>query len=457
MSDFPSAERQNPFVQGPILPALIRFALPLMLSLLLQALYGGVDLAVVGRFSPTASAAAVATGSQVMHCATVLITGLTMGVTVCLGKAIGARDRDGAAAVVAGQIRLFALVAVVLTVVMILFAPQAARWMHVPQEALEETVRYLRICSSGMVFITAYNGISGIFRGMGNSRSPFLFVLIACVVNVVLDLLFVAVFHMAASGAALATVIAQAVSVAFSAAYLRRHPLPFALTRDCFAQKGTVSHILKVGAPIALQDFLVNLSFLIITSIVNTLGLAASAGIGVSEKLFSFLAIVPMAFMSALSAFVAQNMGAGQPQRARQALRNAQGISFAFGVATFLLTFLAGDVLASWFDQDPAVITATQQYLKSSGFEYLITPLTFCFLGYFNGREHTGFVMFQGLFSAFLVRVPASYLLSRLPGAGMFTIGLAVPVSALCSILFCLLFFLYLQRKEPPVCGPGAG
>ena len=211
MSDFPSAERQNPFVQGPILPALIRFALPLMLSLLLQALYGGVDLAVVGRFSPTASAAAVATGSQVMQCATVLITGLTMGVTVCLGKAIGARDRDGAAAVVAGQIRLFALVAVVLTVVMILFAPQAARWMHVPEEALEETVRYLRICSSGMVFITAYNGISGIFRGMGNSRSPFLFVLIACVVNVVLDLLFVAVFHMAASGAALATVIAQAI------------------------------------------------------------------------------------------------------------------------------------------------------------------------------------------------------------------------------------------------------
>lgn len=170
-----------------------------------------------------------------------------------------------------------------------------------------------------------------------------------------------------------------------------------------------------------------NLSFLIITSIVNTLGLAASAGIGVSEKLFSFLAIVPMAFMSALSAFVAQNMGAGQPQRARQALRNAQGISFAFGVATFLLTFLAGDVLASWFDQDPAVIAATQQYLKSSGFEYLITPLTFCFLGYFNGREHTGFVMFQGLFSAFLVRVPASYLLSRLPGAGMFTMAWPCP------------------------------
>ena len=222
------------------------------------------------------------------------------------------------------------------------------------------TAAYIRICRAGAVFIVPYNVLGAVFRGMGDPKTQLLTVVIACAVNVTGDLLLVAMLHMGAAGAALATVAAQ-------------------------------------------------------------------------------------------------NMGAGQPQRARQAQRCAQGISFCFGVATFLLTFLTGDVLASVFDQDPAVITATQQYLKSSGFEYLITPLTFCFLGYFNGREHTGFVMFQGLFSAFLVRVPASYLLSRLPGAGMFTIGLAVPISALCSILFCLAFFLYLQRKEPPICGSRAG
>lgn len=448
MAKYSEGQGANVFLSGPIWPPLVRFALPLMLSLLLQALYGGVDLAVVGRFSPTESVAAVATGSQVMQAATVVITGLTMGVTVLLGKAIGAEDEETAGCVVAGQIRLFTFVAVGMTLVMVALAPQAARFMNVPESAVPETVRYVRICSSGMVFITAYNAISGIFRGIGNSRSPFLFVSIACVVNIVLDLLFVGVFRMDASGAALATVIAQAVSVFFSVGYMRRHPLPFRITRDSFQRKGMVGHILKIGTPIALQDFLVNVSFLIITSIVNTLGLVAAAGIGVSEKLYVFLSIVPMAFMSALSAFVAQNMGAGKPDRAVRSLFIAQGISFSFGVVMFLLTFFAGGQLGSLFDNDPAVVEATAAYMRGSSFEYLMIPLTFCFLGYFNGREHTTFVMVQGLASAFLVRIPVSYFLSRLPNTGMFLISLAVPISGLVNILLCTAWFFLLRRWD---------
>lgn len=251
----------NAFLSGPILSPLIRFALPLMLSLLLQAFYGGVDLAVVGQFSPTASVSAVATGSQVMQVITSLITGLTMGVTVLLGKAVGAKDNDRAGQVVAGQIRLFVVMAAVLTVLMILFAPGAAQLMNVPKEAFDETVRYIRICSAGIFFITAYNGISGIFRGLGNSRSPFLFVLIACFINVALDLLFVGGFHLDAAGAALATVIAQAGSVFFSLWYMKKNPLPFSVKEQWHAAKGTVRRILKVGSPIALQDFLTNMSF----------------------------------------------------------------------------------------------------------------------------------------------------------------------------------------------------
>ena len=441
-------KEQNAFLSGPIFPPLIRFTLPLMLSLLLQALYGGVDLAVVGRFSTTASTAAVATGSQVMQAATVIVTGLTMGVTVLLGQAIGAGEQKTAGEVVAGQIRLFVPVAALLTVGMIALAPQAAQLMQVPQQAVDETVRYIRICSGGMVFITAYNAISGVFRGIGNSRSPFLFVGIACVVNIVLDLLLVGVFHMAASGAAIATVVAQASSVAFSAGYLKKKGLPFTVNRSSFQAKGMVSSILRVGMPIALQDFLVNISFLIITSIVNTLGVVASAGIGVTEKLFVFLSIVPMAFMSALSAFVAQNMGAGNPQRATRALFLAQGISTAFGVVIFLLAFFDGALLGSFFDNDPAVIAATAEYLRGSALEYLMTPMTFCFLGYFNGRERTTFVMLQGLLSAFLVRIPVSYFLSRLPETGMFTISLAVPISGAVSLGLCIAYFLWLRRGD---------
>ncbi len=443
-SSFP----RNPFLSGPILSPLVRFALPLMLSLLLQALYGGVDLAVVGRFSPTASVSAVATGSQVMQTATVIITGLTMGVTVLVGKYMGAEDPSAAGNVVAGQIRLFSVVALVLTVTMVAFAPQLAMVMNVPPEAVPETVRYLRICAGGMVFITAYNAISGIFRGVGNSRSPFLFVLIACIVNVVLDLVLVGGLNMAASGAALATVIAQALSVLFSVAYIHCNPLPFLVTRESFRSTRSVWQILRIGSPIALQDFLVSVSFLIITSIVNALGLVASASIGIAEKLFIFLSIVPTAFMSALSAFVAQNMGANQPQRAVRSLWIAQGLSFVFGVGMFLLTFLAGGFLASLFSSDAAVIAATDEYLKGCSFEYLMIPLTFCFLGYFNGREHTTFVMLQGLFASFFVRIPLSYFLSRLPQTGMFLISLAVPISGMVSLLLCFFFFLYLQRKE---------
>ena len=436
------------FLSGPILAPLVQFALPLMLSLLLQALYGGVDLAVVGQFSSTASISAVATGSQVMQSVTVLITGLTMGVTVLLGKAVGANDSTAAGQVVAGQIRLFVIVAAVLTAIMLLFAPQAARLMNVPEEAMAETVRYVRICSAGIVFITAYNGISGVFRALGNSRSPFLFVLIACLMNVALDLLFVGVFDMNASGAALATVIAQATSVLFSLGYIRRHPLPFALENPWRVGGKAIGGILRVGSPIALQDFLTSLSFLIITSIVNGLGLIASAAVGIAEKLYVFLSIVPMAFMSALSTFVAQNMGAGNKSRAGRSLFLAQGISFCFGMVMFVLTFCFGGFLASFFGNDPAVIAATAEYLHGTAWEYLMIPLTFCFLGYFNGREHTAFVMLQGLLSAFLVRIPLSSYLSQLPNTNMFMISLAIPFSGLVNLALCIAYYFFLRKRD---------
>lgn len=449
MPGSPQHKAPDDFLTGPILPTLLRFALPLMLSLLLQALYGGVDLAVVGRFSSAASSAAVATGSQFMLSATCIITGLTMGVTVLVGKAIGGRDPEAAGCVVAGQIFLFSAVAVILTAVMVGLAPQAARLLQVPAAALPEAVSYIRICSGGMVFITAYNTISGIFRGIGNSRSPFLFVLIACMVNVFLDLLLVGVFHLSAAGAAMATVISQAASVAFSAVYMWRHPLPFPVTRESFRQKKVaICAILRVGSPIAAQDLLVNISFLMITGFVNALGVAEANSVGISEKLFSLLAIVPMAFMSALSAFVAQNIGGGKPERALRSLWLAMGVSCAIGVLVFLMNFFAGAVPASLFSKSPEVIAASVRYLKGSSFEYLLAPAIFCFLGYFNGRERTALVMLQGVLSSLLIRVPLSYLFSRAAKPSLLLISTAVPISSLASLLLCLFCFWRLRRQD---------
>lgn len=438
--------KQNTFIEGKILPSLLKFSFPLMLSLILQALYGAVDLMVVGQFGSTESVSAVATGSQAMLTISAIIIGLTTGVTVLIGQAIGAKDYDRASRTVGAMIKLLIIISLVITFGCLLFSESLAKLMNVPEEAFTRTVQYIRICAAGTLFISAYNAISGIFRGVGNSKSPLLFIFIACIVNIVGDLLLVGVFHMDVAGAAIATVIAQAVSVVFSTIYIRKGGLPFKITKESLKAKAEVFAILKIGAPIAMQDFLTSFSFLMITSIVNSLGVIASASLGISEKLFIFLAIVPLSFMSTLSAFVAQNIGAGKPKRATKSLYLLTIISSCFGTAMFLLTFFAGGMLARIFEKDLSVIAATADYLRGCSFEYLIIAVSFCMLGYFNGLGKTTFVMFQGLITAFLVRVPLSYFLSRIPGASMFTIGLAVPISALVSLMLCIIYFIHTNR-----------
>ena len=429
------------------MPPLIRFAIPLMFSLFLQALYGAVDLVVVGQFGSTASISAVATGSQLMVAVTAIATGLTMGVTVLIGQSVGSGDLEKAGNVVCGMIKLFTVVAVTITAVLVAIPEPLARLLQAPESALEGTVQYIRICGAGMIFITAYNGISGIFRGIGNSVTPFVFVAIACLVNIVLDLVFVAVLHLDAAGAALATVIAQASSVVFSLAYLYKKRLPFPVRKSGFKAKGFIKKILFVGAPIAMQDFLVSISFLIITAIINGLGVVQSASIGIAEKLFVFLAIVPMSFLSALAAFVAQNIGHGNYLRANSALFRTTAISFVFGLAVFFMTFFGGDLLARIFTSDKEVIASTALYFKSCSFEYMIIAVSFCMLGFFNGLGKTAFVMLQGLLSAFAVRIPLSYLFRYLPDTDMLMIGIAVPVSAAVSLILCIVYYFIVNRK----------
>lgn len=441
--------QKDTILHGRIFPPLLRFVIPLLLAILLQALYGAVDLFVVGKFGDTASVSAVSNGSQIMHTVTGIITGLTMGVTVLTGHASGAKDDDRAARIVGGMIRLFSVVAIVITALMVVFSEDIARIMQVPEAAMEKTVAYVRICSAGTIFIVAFNAISGLFRGLGDSKSPLLFVGIACVVNVLLDLLLVGVFKMDAAGAAIATIIAQAASVVFSVLKIRKNGLPFKVEKEhLLYPKGAEKNILSTGGPLALQDCLVSTSFLIILAIINRFGLVASASLGIAEKLFLFLAIVPMSFMSAISAFVAQNIGAGQERRALDSMKIAMGISIVFGVAVTALAVFKGGALASIFEDDPEVIATAAEYLRSSGLEYIPISIIFCFLGYFNGIGKTGFVMAEALVSSFVFRIPLSYLLSRLPETNLFIIGFAVPLSSLTSLIMCIIYFFIVSRRR---------
>ena len=440
--------QENTFLKGRILPPLIKFALPLMLSQLLQALYGAVDLIVVGHYGTTADFSAVATASQLMQGITGIIIGLTTGVTVLIGQAIGSGNGKRAGEISAGMTKLLIVISLVFFAVLTLFAPQALDLLKIPIAAKAAGTVYIRICAAGVIFISAYNAISGLFRGVGNSKMPLIFILVACIVNIFGDIILVGVFKMGAAGAALATVLAQTVSVIFSVIYILKGGLPFKITKESFKARGAVGRILKTGVPIALQDFLTRVSFLILTAILNSLGLVASASIGVSEKLFLFLSIIPISFMSALSAFVAQNVGAGNRERAYKSLKISVGISFIFGILTFVATFFFPEILAAAFEKNPEVIAAAARYQRGCAAEHLFISVFFCMLGYFNGLGKTDFVMFQGIFTAFAVRIPLSYLLSRGASPDLFKIGLAVPASALVSFLLCLIYLIYLNKKE---------
>lgn len=441
-------QTQN-FTEGKIFAPLIRFALPVLLALFLQTMYGAVDLLVVGQFGTAADVSAVSTGSMVMHTVTVVITSLAMGLTVLVGRKIGEGFKEEAGSIIGSGIWLFAVIAVVLSVVMVAAAPALAQLMHAPVEAFDKTVAYIVICSAGTVFIVAYNLVGSIFRGIGDSTMPLVTVAIACVLNIIGDLVLVAGFRMGTAGAAIATVFAQAVSVVLSLVIICRKDLPFTFrVRDIRPKADYIKQTLFLGVPIALQELLVSISFLAITAIVNGLGLTISAGVGVAEKLCGFVMLVPSAYMQAMSAFVAQNMGAGKPDRARKALLCGIASSLAVGAVMGYFTFFHGDILAGMFAKDAPVIAAAAEYLKAYAIDCLLTAFLFCFIGYFNGTGATMFVMLQGIIGAFGVRLPVSWFVSRQSWATLFYIGLATPASTLMQIALCGAYFFYALRKQ---------
>ena len=442
---------KNNFTEDNILKKLSLFMLPVLGALILQAAYGAVDLLVVGRFGSTAGLSAVSTGSQLMNLVTFMVTQLAMGATVLIARYLGEKKPERIGAVLGGATVVFAILAAVLFVLLVFFAHPIAVLMQAPSEALGLTTRYVRICGMGIFFIVAYNMLAAIFRGLGDSKSPLLFVLVACLINIAGDLLFVAGFKMDAAGAAIATVMAQAVSVVLAIVILLKKDLPFTLKKSDFRLNPQCRKFLQVGLPLALQEVLTQASFLALCAFVNRLGLTASSGYGVASKIVSFAMLIPSALMQSMASFVAQNVGASKPKRAKQAMFTGMGIGLVFGCAMFALVMLKGDVLAGIFSTDAEVVQKGFEYLKGFAPETILTAILFSMLGYFNGNNKTVFVMIQGLVQTLLVRLPMSYLMSIQPNASLTKIGLAAPVSTLVGVLLNTAFYLYFthsQQKE---------
>lgn len=436
------------FTEGKIFSPLLKFVIPILMALFLQAMYGAVDLLIVGQFGNAADVSSVSTGSQVMMGVTSMITGLTMGITILIGQKLGEGKREEAGNVVGSGISIFAIMSIILTVLVVTFASSIATFMHAPTEAFDSTVSYIKICAMGSVFVISYNVIGGVFRGIGDSKTPLITVGIACVVNIVGDLVFVGIFKMAAIGAAYATVMAQSTSVILSLLLIRKRGLPFDFSlKSIKFHKNLTTQIIKFGAPIALQDVLVNLSFLVIMMIGNSMGVVASAGIGVAEKLVGFIMLIPMAFAQAVSAFVAQNYGAKKYNRSKKVLMYSILASLCCGIVMFYITFFHGNLLSCMFSKDEAVILAAWDYMKAYGIDCLFTAIMFSMVGYFNGCGRTTFVMIQGIIGAFCVRIPVSFMMSKLEPVSLFNVGLATPMSTFVQIILCISYFVYLSNK----------
>lgn len=441
--------KESSFLEGSVFKALIRFMIPVLGALILQAAYGAVDLLVVGWFGDASSISAVGTGSSFMQMVTFIITSLAMGSTVIIGQHIGEKNPKKAGDAVGTTIILFAVVGVILTVILEIFAGNIVEVLQVPKDSFDKAVTYIRICSGGIVVIIAYNVISSILRGVGNANLPLIFVGIACVANIIGDLLFVAVFHMDVAGAALATVLAQFVSVIASILVLRKQKLPISFSaKQCKIFSGELKKILNVGVPIALQETTVQISFLVINSIINDMGLMQSAGYGVAQKIISFIMLVPSSVMQSVSAFVAQNIGAGKDDRAKKGFFTAMITGCLVGVIIFLGGFFGGTGLSSIFTNDAEVIKQSADYLKGFSVECILTCVLFSSIGYFNGCGKSIPVMIQGITSAFCIRIPVSIMMSKLLDTSLMMVGLATPISTVYGIIFFIICFLLIKHRQ---------
>lgn len=436
------------FTEGPILGPLLKFAFPILFAMLLQTLYGAVDLLIIGRFCDASEVSAVSNASHIMMTVSNVITGVSLGMTVLLGQKIGEKKLEEAGRIIGSGIVLFLIIALCASAVMLLSTSWWISILKVPSQAVSSCRAYMVICSIGIVFIVAYNLLGAVFRGLGNSRLPLIIVAIASVINVFLDLLFVAVLHRGSSGAAFATVIAQALSVVISVSVIRKMELPFSFDWSMIRFDGSNNRrILTLGIPVAFQDLLVSASFFVLTAIVNSMGVIASAGIGIAEKICGFVMLVPSSFSQSMSSVVAQNYGAGKMDRSFRALR--LGIMSSLLVSVFIsyLGFFHGGILCSIFTIDADVSFAGWQYLKGYSIDVLFTSFLFCFIGFYNGAGRTRFVMLQGVFGAFCIRVPLSFVFHHLHPTSIFALSLATPSSTLVQIIICFVYLSFFRRK----------
>lgn len=440
---------ERDLTKGSVFQNIIVFSLPYLLSYFLQTLYGMADLFIVGQFHGVDSITAVSVGSQVMHMLTVMIVGLAMGATVTIGKAVGARQPEKVSLTVGNTIVIFMGLSVVIMLLLLLLVKPIVAAVSTPQEAVSGTIMYLMVCFIGIPFITAYNIISSIFRGLGDSKSPMYFIAVACVANILLDYLFIGVFHLGAMGAALGTTLAQMVSVMVALTIIVKRKTGILLQKGDFKlQPDIIGQILKIGIPIAVQDGFIQIAFMVITVIANQRGLNDAAAVGIVEKIIGVVFLVPSTLLSAVSALSAQNIGAGKHERAEATLRYAIIMAAAFGLVISVIVQFTGSSIVGIFTEDRQVILLGNQYLKAYIWDCMFAGIHFSFSGYFCACGLSGISFLHNALAIVLVRVPGAFLASKYFADTLYPMGMAAPAGSLLSVIVCVIAFIWIKKTS---------
>lgn len=438
------------WTQGSVFKNILLFSLPYLLSYFLQTLYGLADLFIIGQFGSVADTSAVSIGSQVMHMLTVMIVGLAMGSTVMISRQIGEKQNDKASKSVGNTIVIFMSLSVVVTIVLLCLTKPIVAVMSTPEEAVDGTIDYLVVCFIGIPFITAYNIISSIFRGLGDTKSPMYFIAIACACNIGLDYLFMGAFDLGPLGAALGTTISQAVSVIVSLIVVLKMKTGIKLKKSDFKlEKPIISDILKIGIPVAIQDGFIQISFIVITIFANNRGLDDSAAVGIVEKIISIIFLVPSSMLSTVSALSAQNLGAGEEKRAKQTLWYSTLIAVSYGIVISIIVFFVAKPFVSIFnDSSENVAVLGSQYLRGYIWDVIFAGLHFCFSGYFCALKKSYISFLHNALSIVLVRIPISYFAAKLYLDTLFPMGLASPLGSVLSVIICVIAYIIISKKQ---------
>ena len=435
--------------EGSVAKTLLSFSLPYLFSYLLQTLYGMADLFIIGQFDGVAVTTAVSIGSQVMHMLTVMIVGLAMGSTVMIGRAVGAGDRERVNEAVGNTVSLFLAVSAAATVLLLLGVRGIVQLILTPAEAAEGTVQYLTICFLGIPFITAYNILSAVFRGMGDSKSPMYFIAAACIANILLDYLFIGGLGMGAAGAALGTTLSQTISVAAALWVMRRRGTRIRFTVSSLRPRWEVMKgLLGIGVPVALQDGFIQMAFIVITVIANRRGLNDAAAVGVVEKIIGILFLVPSTMLSTVSALAAQNIGAGKYDRARRVLGYAVAASVSFGLISSVWMMFAAEPAVGLFTSDERVTVLGGQYMRGYVWDCIFAGIHFCFSGYFCACGLSGVSFLHNFISVVFVRVPLAYLASVCFAETLLPMGLASPAGSAASVAVCAGVYIWMRKRE---------